>query len=119
MTTAVNQREALESLHLLRRAIPGAVVTGRQEVGRVGGLVFTLTLARTIREDTYDGVVVTVLNPEVGKLDAAHITFAEHGAAVDDRELTRYNAHGAVPRLAADVQELENAVRNYVQVFAG
>jgi hypothetical protein len=120
----VNHRQILDLFGLLRRVSPEAVVVGRQEMLRIGGLVFTLELAKTIFEDTYNGFVLTVVNPAVGKLDAAVLTLREHDVAWQGAPLVKIDAYGSKQLVEAgtrklQVQELENAVRNYVTVFAG
>jgi hypothetical protein len=115
---SVDHRATLEVFQLLRHAIPTAVVTGRQETARAGALVFTLELARTIRSDAYDGVVVTVISPAVGKLDAAHFAFGEHGLPVERRELNNMNQSRATGTGGwGDLALMAAAVADYVAAF--
>ncbi|MFE5847842.1 hypothetical protein ACFQ7N_40095 [Streptomyces niveus] len=120
----VPHRSVLNSFHLLRRIEPTAAVTGTKEVARIGGLVFTVSLAQTIRHEHYIGFHLTAINPAAGELASTLLTFEDHkvttGTGATRREFHFLYEHN-VSRLIDGVftEDLEKAVTAFVAAFTG
>ncbi|MYS32939.1 hypothetical protein K388_06948 [Streptomyces sp. KhCrAH-43] len=124
MSGPVPHRFVLNLFHLLRRIEPAAAVVGTTEIVRIGGLVFTLSLARTIVHEEYKGFYLTATSPTAGELGSTLLTFTEYkvttGTGASQRQLDRLNQHN-VDRLINGVftAELETAVAAFTAAYAG
>jgi hypothetical protein len=120
ISRTVDHRATLELFHLLKRVEPTATVSGTKEAARINGLVFTLSLAQTERRDTYDGLILRVINPEVGQLDATRLAFREYrvttGPAKRILNILDYVSRADIFDGVSDC-ELEQAVRDYIGAF--
>ncbi|RPK32385.1 hypothetical protein EES39_38525 [Streptomyces sp. ADI92-24] len=121
MDRPVPHRFVLNLFRLLHRVEPTAAVAGTTEVARIGGLVFTLSLAQTIRYDHYQGFYLTAISPTAGELATTLLSFEEHKVTTGTNRrplhhLDEYN----VERLINGVftEDLEKAVRAFTATFA-
>lgn len=117
----VNHRSVLLLLHILKRVLPTATVNGHTETARVGQLVFTVTLAPTIRDGEYDGVYLRTINPAVGELDTTKFVFREYGATTGSTRklplevIAPYNVHRLTEGIS--IRDMENDVYNHTTAF--
>lgn len=123
MDRPVSHRFVLTLFHLLRRVEPTAAVAGTTEVARIGGLVFTLSLAQTIKHDHYRGFHLTAISPTGGALATTLLTFKEHkvttGTAANRRPLDDLYEHNVEQLLnGVFTEDLEKAVAAFTATFA-
>ena len=120
----LNHRMVLAFFHLLKRVSPtGATVTGRQEVTRLGDLVFTITLHPTQYRGDFDGLILRTVNPAVGELDVSVMIFADFGVTTgtgEKRPLEHVDYFNAA-RLTdgVDTSQLERVVRAHLAAWTG
>ncbi|MFD4320570.1 hypothetical protein [Streptomyces sp. NPDC058548] len=122
MGRPVLHRSVLNVFHLLRRTEPTATVTGTSEVARIGGLVFTLSLAQTIRHDHYKGFRLTAISTTAGELATTLLTFTEHrvttGTGATRRRLEHLDEHNVEDLLnGVFTDELVKAVAAFTSTF--
>ncbi|MFD8387393.1 hypothetical protein ACFV2X_54505 [Streptomyces sp. NPDC059679] len=122
MSRPVPHRAVLNIFHLLRRVEPTAAVVGTTEVARIGGLVFTLSLAPTIVHGRYQGLHLTAISPAVGELATTLLSFEEYkvttGTGAARRRLhhlDEYNAGDLISGVSTDA--LEKAVAAFTATF--
>ncbi|WP_309052097.1 hypothetical protein [Streptomyces sp.] len=123
MARPVPQHAVLNVFHLLRRVEPTAAVVGTKEVARIGGLVFTLSLAPSIWHDRFQGLRLTAISPTAGELATTLLSFEDYkvttgtGAARRPlRLLDEYNAGDLFNGVSTDA--LEEAVAAFTASFA-
>jgi hypothetical protein len=120
---SVDHRAILTQFRILTSLHTTATVTGNKEVARVGGLVFALTLAPTIRHDEYDGLRLRTIHPAAGELDCTRFTFAEfdltqrRSAQHKLQRVTPYNWQHLLD--GVDMTPIQAAVSDHIQAFTG
>ncbi|MFF2928055.1 hypothetical protein ACFVTP_37655 [Streptomyces celluloflavus] len=123
MGRPVPHRAVLNIFHLLRRVEPTAAVVGTREVARIGGLVFTLSLAPSIWHDRFQGLRLTAISPTAGELATTLLSFQDYkvttGTGASRRRLRLLDEHTASDLInGVSTDALEEAVAAFTATFA-